>query len=303
MKQKLIIIQGPTGVGKTDIALSLAEKLPVELINADSMQVYRYMDIGTSKPDSRAQRAVPHHLLSIVNPDEPFDAAQFMMRGRQAIAQIVSRGNHPVVVGGTGLYIKSLTRGLFSGPAKDEKLRETLGRMETGRLYKKLEQIDPDAARRINDGDSVRIIRALEVFYLTGETMSQHQHKHSFQDMPYTCLRLCLTREREDLYRRIEKRVDQMIQQGFIREVRKLLEMGYAPQLKSLGSIGYKQIAAYLYGTLSLEDAVFQTKRDTKRFAKRQFTWLRREPEVVWIALPEKADEVCERVKNFLNIA
>lgn len=301
-KSKIIIIQGPTGVGKTALSLSLAENLPIELINADSMQFYRYMDIGTSKPTPEEQRTVPHHLFSIVNPDDSFNAAQFMKRGGQVIEDIVKRGRIPVFIGGTGLYIKALTKGLFAVPKEDEILRKKLQREGKETLFSKLKAVDPVASKRINPNDIVRIIRALEVYYLTGEPLSEHHRKHQFQDDPYSCLEICLTRNRESLYRRIERRVDRMLELGWVQEVNSLIDQGYSPQLRPMQSIGYRQLACYIQGQTSLEEAVLQIKKETKRFAKRQLTWLRNNPQLIWIKLPEKAGDVEALVKKFLNI-
>ena len=301
-KQKIIIIQGPTGVGKNAVALKLSEKLPAEIINADSMQFYRDMDIGTSKPTPEEQKEVPHHLFSIVNPDERFNAAQFMKRGRQAVDDIVSRGRIPVVAGGTGLYIKALTKGLFAVSEGDENLRRELGSKSKEELFERLREVDTEASLRINPNDVARIIRALEVYYLTGEPISRHHRKHRFQDAPYVCLKICLTRNRESLYRRIERRVDQMMKKGFSHEVRSLIDKGYSPQLKPLRSIGYSQMVRCIQGKVPQEEAISQIKKETKRLAKRQLTWFRQDPELIWIKLPEKAVETEVLVKKFLNI-
>lgn len=301
-KQKIIVIQGPTGVGKTAVALGLSEKLPIEIINADSMQFYRYMDIGTSKPTPEEQKAVPHHLFSIVNPDESFNAAQFMQRGRQAADEILSRDRIPVVVGGTGLYIKALTKGLFAVPEGYENLRKELRKKSREELFERLRDVDHEASLRINPNDTVRIVRALEVYYLTGEPISRHHRKHRFQDAPYRCLKICLTRDRESLYRRIERLVDQMMEKGFLQEVRSLIDMGYSHQIKPLRSIGYSQMVKCIQGQISREEAVSQIKKESKRFAKRQLTWFRHDPELIWIELPEKAGEAEGLAKKFLNI-
>jgi tRNA dimethylallyltransferase len=277
----------------------------VEIINADSMQVYRYLDIGTSKPTPDEQKRVPHHLLSIVNPDEEFSAAQFKERARRAISDVSSRGLLPLVVGGTGLYIRALTRGLFPAPAKSEELRAQLRHREEREgkesLYRQLQEQDPLSARRINPHDTLRIIRALEVLHLTGVPISRHQQAHAFDDAPYEALKIGLTRERTELYRRIDERVGQMIGAGLAEEVRALLAGGYASSLKSLQSIGYKQMAAFIEGRLTREEAVQQMKRDTRRLAKRQLTWFRHDPEIVWIMLPEALQEAAIKIKNFLK--
>jgi tRNA dimethylallyltransferase len=304
-KPQIIIIQGPTGVGKTKVALSLAETFPIEIINADSMQVYRFLDIGTSKPAPDQQQAVPHQVLSIINPDEDFSAAQFKERAREAIADITGRGLLPLIVGGTGLYIRALTRGLFSAPGKNEELRQELKKkaQQEGAesLFKLLQEKDPRSAQKIKPNDMVRIIRALEVLYLTGVPISEHQQIHGFLDAPYAVLKIGLTRSRKELYQRIEARVDHMLAAGLLREVQSVLDKGYASALKSLQSIGYKQMTAFIEGRVSWDEAVQQMKKETKRLAKRQLTWFRHDPEIDWVTLPEEAQAIPAMIKNFLK--
>jgi tRNA dimethylallyltransferase len=301
-KQKVIVIQGPTGVGKTAVASELYEKLPIEIINADSLQFYRHMDIGTSKPTPEVQLRIPHHLFSIVNPDESFNAARFMETARQAVDDILLRGKIPVTVGGTGLYIKALIKGLSAAPEGDEDLRKELRRENKEELFKRLTHVDPESSQNIHPNDVVRIIRALEVFYLTGEPLSQHHLKHEFRDAPYSCLKICLARDRPSLYRRIDLRVDRMMERGLLQEVRSLIDMGYCPETKALQSIGYRQMVGFINGCFGLQEAVSQIKKETRHFAKRQLTWLRHDPENVWVRLPENAGKVEVLVKKFLNI-
>jgi tRNA dimethylallyltransferase len=267
------------------------------------MQVYRFLDIGTSKPAPDQQQAVPHHVLSIINPDEDFSAAQFKVKAREAIADITGRGLLPLIVGGTGLYIRALTGGLFSAPGKDEKLRQELkntARQEGAEsLFKLLQEKDPASAQKIKSNDLVRIIRALEVLYLTGVPISAHHQMHRFLDAPYAVLKIGLTRSRKELYQRIEARVDHMLAAGLLREVQSVLDKGYAPTLKSLQSIGYKQMAAFIEGRASWDAAVQQIKKETKWLAKRQFTWFRHDPEIDWVVLPEEMQTIPARIKNF----
>jgi len=269
------------------------------------MQVYRYLDIGTSKPAAAEQQLIPHHLLSIINPDEEFSAAQFKERARRVISDISGRGLLPLVVGGTGLYIRALTRGLFPAPAKSEELRAALRRRAqaegTESLYRLLQEQDPLAAQKINSHDMQRIIRALEVLQLTGVPISRHQQEHAFDDAPYEVLKIGLMRERTELYRRIEERAGQMIREGLMEEVRGVLARGYSSSLKSLQSIGYRQMAAFVEGRMTWQDAVQEMKRDTRRFAKRQLTWFRHDPDIEWIMLPEGLHEAAVKVKNFLK--
>ena len=270
------------------------------------MQVYRFLDIGTSKPTPAQQEAVPHHLLSIINPDEEFSAAQFKKRAGQAIHDITARGLTPLVVGGTGLYIRALTRGLCAAPGKSEELRHELKHkaQTEGKdaLFKLLQKKDPLSAQRISPNDTVRIIRALEVWYLTGVPISDHHRSHGFQESPYETLKIGLHRDRKELYQRIEQRVDRMIADGLREEVTSVLNRGHAPQVKSLQSIGYKQMVSFIQGLSSWDEAVSQIKKATKRLAKRQLTWFRHDPEIVWIKLPEQAREVPLTVKNFLKL-
>jgi len=299
----LIVIEGPTASGKTALAIELARHLDTEIISADSRQVYRHMDIGTSKPTREEQKLVPHHLFSIINPDEQFNAAQFMGRGRQIIADICGRGKTPLVAGGTGFYIKALTSGLVAAPDGDEHLREQLRSQSRENLAEQLLRVDPETARRLRPNDLVRIIRALEVFYMTGEPLSQHHRRHNFADAPYCCLKIFLDRERQCLYRRIEQRVDLMIERGLEQEVRELLAKGFSPRLRPLQSIGYRQMVELVTGRLSPAAAVREMKKATKRFAKRQLTWFRHDPEAVRVVLPDQADSIFALVKKFLNIA
>jgi len=301
-KQKIVVIQGPTGVGKTAAVLDLARTIPLEIVNADSMQFYRYMDIGTSKPTPAQQRQAPHHLFSVADPDEQFDAARFMAEGRRVIADIAARGALPVVAGGTGLYLRALTRGLFDAPQADEALRKRLLKLGRQALFERLRRIDPEASRKINQNDAVRIVRALEVYYLTGVPLSQHHRNHRFQDTPYECLRLCLSRERQRLYERIDQRADRMIDEGLVQEVQALLDKGFLPQLRAMQSIGYRQITDHLLHDLSLQDAVMYIKRETRRLAKRQLTWFRRESGLIWIELPGQEGRIEALVRKFLNI-
>jgi len=297
-----VIIQGPTGVGKTAVALWLARLFSAGIVNADSMQFYAAMDIGTSKPTPADQALVPHHLFSIVPPDADFDAAQFMARGRHIIAEIAARGNLPLLVGGPGLYVKALTRGLFAGPAADRNLREALRQEGHEQLYARLQEVDPETASRLGPNDLVRIIRALEVYHLTGEPISRQRHRHGFQEAFYDCLKIGLTRDRAALYRRIERRAEIMMRRGFIAEVRGLLDRGYGSDLKSMQSIGYRQVVAHLAGRLSREEALAGIRQETRNLAKRQLTWLRHDPELVWITLPEQRRRISSLVKKFLNV-
>jgi len=301
MHHKVVIIQGPTCAGKTQVALALAGRFAGEIINADSMQFYRFMDIGTSKPDPSQMQQVPHHLFSIVPPDRRFTAADFMTLGRNVITEIVRRKSLPLVVGGTGLYLKALTQGVFEAPHPDEELRRKLHAMPSDERHKALRDLDPEAAERIAVNDTVRVVRALEICYNTGKPISWHHRKHRFEDRPFQCCKICIIRERQSLYSRIEKRVDTMMENGFVEEVRGLLDRGFAPELPTMRSIGYKEITAFLQGRLSQEEAAARIKTNTKRYAKRQLTWFRKDTDCRRVTLPDEAERVYGIVEKFLK--
>lgn len=302
----LVIIQGPTAVGKSEVAIELAQEFSMEIVNADSMQVYRGMDVGSAKPSLKERNLVTHHLIDIKDPDEEFSAAQFKNEARNIIFSLAQKSKYVLLVGGTGFYIRALTSGLFPAPSADLKLRNELKEKERTQgkwyLYKELKKIDAEAASKIHPNDTFRIIRALEVFYLTGKPISEQQQKHQFKHTDFNLLKIGLLRERKELYHRIEARVDKMIEQGLIDEVRQLLEKGYAPAIKPFQSLGYKQILSYLQGELSLDEAVMLIKRNTKRYAKRQLTWFRKDSEIRWFTLPEQSLEISEAIKKFLKI-
>ena len=275
-------------MGKTAAAIELARRLGGEIVNADSMQVYRHMDIGTAKPTAAEQARVRHHLIDVADPDESFDAARFARLGRAAIDDIAARGRVPIVAGGTGLYIKALLYGLAREAPADPALRRHLMQEVAARgpeaLHRRLAAVDPATAARVHPHDALRIVRALEVYTLTGRPLSEHHRRHRFADAPYEPFKIGLDMDRGDLYRRIDQRVDTMMAEGFEAEVQGLLARGYSADLKSMQSLGYRHMAAYLDGRIDLEAAVTTLKRDTRRFAKRQFTWFRADTEMRWVA-------------------
>jgi len=305
----LLVIAGPTAVGKTDASIQLARELGAEIVSADSMQIYRGMDIGTAKPTPEQRKLVYHHMIDIVAPDQPYSVGDYLRDARTAIDGILASGGTPVVVGGTGLYIRALMKGLFHGPPADLDLRERLLLQEaeggTGALYFDLVKVDPEAAVKIHPNDLRRTIRALEVFYLRDRKLSDFQLEHSFQDRPYRFRLIFLVRNRSELYARIEKRVDQMIAEGLEDEVRRLMEHGYPRELSSMQGLGYKHFLDYFLGKTSREEAVAFLKRDTRRFAKRQFTWFRREPDAVWVDVSGlmEAGEIIARIKKNIEIS
>lgn len=303
-KPRLIVIVGPTAVGKTEVAVRLAREWNVDIISADSMQVYRFMDIGTAKPTAEERSLIKHHLIDIINPDEQFNAAMFVELAGGIIKELHRRRKNVFVVGGTGLYVKALLGGLFKGPDADEDLRklyrEELKHFGKTYLYEKLKEKDKQAAAQIDKNDTVRIIRALEVMELCGESIVEKQKAHRFGDNMYDCMKIGLTMERSRLYERIEQRTEKMMQNGLIDEVKRLLSMGYRENLKSMQALGYKDIVRHLKGKSSLEDAVRLIKHDTRYFAKRQLTWFNADKEIAWFC-PSDIGAIREQIGHFLS--
>jgi tRNA dimethylallyltransferase len=302
---KLLILLGPTASGKSGLAVHLAESVGAEILNADSMQVYRSMDIGTAKPTEEQRRRVPHHLLDLVDPDQPFSVADFRTAAEKAIADISGRGKRVIACGGTGLYIRALTKGLVAAPGGDEdirnELRELAEREGHGALHALLEKADPTTAARLHPHDQFRIIRALEIWRITGRPVSELRDEHRFSDSPYSCLKIGLAIDRAVLYEVIDARVDSMMNAGFLNEVRTLLESGYPASLKPLRSLGYRHIIGYLNGEYSLEDAILLMKRDTRRYAKRQLTWFNQDREIKWIEYPENVAIIVRNAHDFFD--
>ena len=303
MKPELILIVGPTGVGKSEIALTLAEAIGGEIVNADSQQVYRHMDTGTGKPSEAERRRVPHHVIDIVNPDEEFNVAAYRRLAGDSIDDIERRGRKVVVCGGTGLYIKALTEGLFLGPPRNPEIRESLQAEIEQRglasLYDRLQGADPAVTSWIHPNDRQRIIRALEVFESTGKRMSEWQTEHGFNEDRFETLKIGLDRPREELYEQINRRCDRMVEEGLVDEVKNLMAMGYDLSLRPLGSLGYRHVGLFLSGAMPLDDAVAQMKRDTRRLAKRQLTWFRRDKEIHWMDPAKDRISVIQLAKEF----
>lgn len=301
-KPKLLIITGPTAVGKSAVALDLAARMGAEIVNADSQQVYRYMDIGTGKPTAAERGRVRHHLIDIINPDDEFNAAIFRRLASAAIAEIEKRQKRVMVCGGTGLYLRALTGGLFVAPAQDLSLREALNaeadRCGLAGLYQRLASVDHEAGSRIHPNDRQRIVRALEVFTLTGKPISDWQQAHAFSQKDFETLVIGLQRERADLYGVINERCERMIADGLMDEVRKLIDRGYGLDLKPLQSIGYRHMGLVLKGAMPLDEALVLMKRDTRRLAKRQLTWFRSDPEIEWFH-PDQREEVQAAAQRF----
>jgi tRNA dimethylallyltransferase len=280
----LIVIVGPTGAGKTSLALALAGRLGAEVVSADSQQVYRGMDIGTGKVPASERDRVPHHLIDAVDPDEEMTAARFVALADRAIASIASRGKRVVVAGGTGLYVRALLLGLFPGPPANPQLRAELAAQEVSALYERLQVVDPAAAARIEPRDRRRIIRALEVTLITGTPMSEHQRQHDHRRIRprYRAQLIGLAPPRDRLYAAINRRVDEMLADGLVQEVEDLRARGYRPPLRSQQAIGYAEVHQYLDGRVPLAEAVELIKRNTRRYARRQLTWYRPEESIVW---------------------
>ncbi len=303
-KIRLIVICGPTGVGKSAAAMALVREFGGEVVSADSMQVYRFMDIGTAKPSAEDRALVRHRLIDVVNPDETFNAALYTVRARSAIEELNRDGKNIWVVGGTGLYIRALLGGLLEGPGTDEALREEyrsiVRRQGTKGLHDRLKEKDEAAADRIHPHDAVRIMRALEVLELSGESITARQSHHRFSETPYECLKIGMTDERDRLYEKIDRRCDGMIEKGLVREVEGLLARGYSASLKPMQSLGYRHMVRFAAGELSLDEAVALTKRDTRYYSKRQLTWFRTDGEILWHR-PGDLDRMRKRVDEFLS--
>jgi len=302
---RVVVLLGPTGVGKSKLAMELAYALGGEIVSADSMQVYRYMDIGTAKPTPQERKRVKHHLIDVVTPDQSFHAGLYRALGRKTIDQLYKNGKPIWVVGGTGLYIKALTQGLFASPRVDHTVRERLKQeaKEKGEvfLYQRLKTVDPRTAATLHPHDLFRTIRALEVFDSTGVPISFFRERHRFGERLYLTLKIGLEMDRKALYRRIEERVDQMVERGLLQEVKALMAMGYGSELKPMQSLGYKQIIKFLSKKVGWDEAVRQIKRDSRHYAKRQWTWFKADPEVCWRDVSIERERIFLEVKSFLR--
>jgi len=303
----IVAIVGPTAIGKSRIGIEVAKILHTEILTADSCQVYRGMDIGTDKPTIQARQEIPHRLIDLVDPDYPFNVGDFRRHAIQEIAQLHPRGLLPLVVGGTGLYIRALLRGLCPGPPANWPVRHALTQEASERgwsfLHEKLQQVDPDLAQRLHPNDQPKVLRALEVYQTLGIPFSKVQQEHQFQESPYPFLLIGLTMERQALYRRIEARVEWEIEKGLVEETQRLMQKGYSRSLGSMKGLGYRQFSGYLDGEYSYDEAVRLLKRDTRHFAKRQMTWFRKEPGIHWIALEESESPVkaAQRILKFID--
>ena len=302
----LVIITGPTAVGKTALSVKLAKQLNGEIISADSMQVYRYMDIGSAKVTREEMDGVPHHLIDVLDPREEFNVVTFQRMAREALQGIYARGHLPIIAGGTGFYIQALLYDIdFTETDEDTSFRKELEeKAETegsGVLHRMLAEVDPESAAAIHANNVKRVIRALEFYKQTGTRISAHNERERQKKSPYQFFYYVLTTDRPVLYERIDRRVDLMMEQGLVEEVRQLKEMGCTRELVSMQGLGYKEILAYLDGEASLEEAVYIPKRDTRHFAKRQLTWFKRERDVRWLNLPEFDNDREQVLAHIIN--
>jgi tRNA dimethylallyltransferase len=302
----LVVILGPTAVGKSRVAVEVARHFATEILTADSRQVYRGMDIGTDKPTMEERARVPHRLLDLVDPDQPFNAGRYREAAVLETDRLHAARRLPLVVGGTGLYIRTLVRGLCPAPPADPELRTALLAIGQDRLYAELLRTDPESAALLHPHDRAKVIRAVEVHRLTGEPMSAWHRRHAFSETRFTPLLIGLARPTDQLYRRIEERIDWQLAHGMVEETRALLGRGYGRELGAMKGLGYRQVAGYLAGEYDYAEMVQRFKRDTRHFAKRQMTWFRKEPGITWLpiehdhALQRTASEVISLIDRFL---
>lgn len=286
VRPNVITVAGPTATGKSALGIAIGERFGGEIIGADSVQIYRYLDIGSAKPTQEERRRLPHHLIDFMDPADPYTAADFRRDALAAIEGIVDRGRLPIVVGGTALYVRALLRGLCPAPPADSEIREALAQRAATEgwpaLHRQLAELDPEAANRIHPNDRVRIERALEVVIATGRPLSDIQSRHAFASSDLASLQIGLDLPRDVLFERIDARVEWMFEQGWVEEVESLLARGYDPGLKPLQAIGYRDVVRLIDGEWSREDAIQRIQRDTRRFAKRQLTWMRKEEDILW---------------------
>lgn len=295
-KKPLIILTGPTAVGKTKLSIELAKAVNGQMISADSMQVYRHMDIGTAKIRPEEMQDIPHYLIDVLDPWESFDVVRFQTMAKEALEKIYTAGAIPIVVGGTGFYIQALLYNIDFDENDSEtgyrsELQSFADRHGVEALHDRLRQVDEKSALMIHPNNVKRVIRALEFYHQTGTRISEHNETQRQKESPYRFVYFVLDDEREQIYRRIDQRIDQMLDQGLVAEVKQLRDMGCTRDMVSMQGLGYKEILAYLDGECTLEEAVYILKRDTRHFAKRQLTWFRREHEVRWIERQEYPDE------------
>ena len=287
----VVVIVGPTAVGKSRIAVEVAKAFETEVLTADSRQVYRGMDVGTDKPAPEERQGVPHRLIDLVGPDESFNAGLYRRQAIDEIERLYRDRRLPLVVGGTGLYVRTLLKGLCDAPPTDPIVRAALKQEAEDqghdRLYARLVEVDPVAASRLHPRDESKVLRALEVYQLSGRRMSEFQQEHGFAERPFSTLMIGLNRDRDALYRRIEERIDWQLAHGLIEETKQLLDQGYQRDSAAMKGLGYRQVAEHLAGAYDSAEMVRRFKRDTRRFSKRQMTWFRKEPGIQWLTIEE----------------
>jgi tRNA dimethylallyltransferase len=308
-RRALVAVAGPTGSGKSDLALHLAEEFNGEVVNCDSLQVFRHFDVGTAKLPVADRRGIPHHLIDIVDPDQLFTAGEYSRLARETIAEISARGRLPIVAGGTGFYLRALLDGLFAGPSRDPGLRARLATRETrrpGSLHRLLTRLDGEAARRIHPNDVPKVTRAMEVCLLTRRPVTELFRGGRDSLTGYRILKLGLLPDRDALYQRLDVRCEAMFSSGLIEEVSHILSLGFPASTKPFESHGYKQALQLLSGELNLDNAVFYARRNTRNYAKRQLTWFRREAGLIWLEgfgdSPSVRDAAVSHVRTFLNL-
>lgn len=288
LKKPLIILTGPTAAGKTKLSIALAKAVNGEIISADSMQVYKHMDIGSAKIKKEEMCGITHHLIDVLEPDEEFHVVRFQEMAKQAMEEIYAKGKVPILAGGTGFYIQAVVKDIdFSKETEKSPVREELEKLAEEKgceyLHERLQQVDPKSAEKIHANNVKRVIRALEYFELTGKPISLHNEEEAAKESPYNVAYFVLNDVRERLYERIDARVDAMLQEGLVEEVSGLAKKGYTKDMVSMQGLGYKEILSYLDGSYTLDEAVYILKRDTRHFAKRQLTWFKREKDVIWV--------------------
>jgi tRNA dimethylallyltransferase len=301
---KVVVLAGPTASGKSSLSVELARHFNGEIVNADSMQVYLGMDVGTAKPSLEERKGVPHHLLDVVRPDEEFNAALYRSLAVPVIEDILGRGKVCFLVGGTGLYIKALLGGLLSCPPADRRIREDLWQQfeQWGPegLHRRLAALDPESAENIHPRDKVRVTRALEIIQLTRKPLSSLVKGHRFEERAFKAFKICLQMEREGLYHRINQRTLSMVEKGLVQETGGLIDQGYSPRLKPMKSLGYRHAVKYLEGLWSLDQMIGELQKDTRRYAKRQLTWFRADPEMTWRS-PDARETLTREIDVFLR--
>ena len=301
-------IVGPTGIGKTAISVIIADKMPIEIVSADSRQIYKYMDIGTAKPSKDILRRIQHHFIDYLTPDKYFSAGRYGRKAREVIKQIIHKGKVPLVVGGSGFYIKTLTDGLSEIMPDNEEVRaeliQRLGSEGVENLHKELVKVDPDLAIRIQKRDKQRILRGLEVYYATGNRLSD-LHMLEAKRADFYPFFVGLTAERDFLYENINRRVDEMLTDGLVQEVETLIEKGYTVEMNALNTVGYKEVFDYIAGNTTEKEMAEEIKKNSRRYAKRQLTWFRKDTRIQWLTIDEKsqpiqiADDICDRLNKF----